>query len=115
MTLHNRLRLLPWTGPDGKPCYLSTDDEDSHLSRLADSTEALQLDLAAQLLDYVADVLGSDELGLQELSALAADLTEALRGTLRVAESRGHRLLTPVPEARANVTKGPTLSAAAFG
>ncbi|MFD3727870.1 hypothetical protein [Streptomyces sp. NPDC058671] len=115
MTPHNELRLLPWTGPDGKPCYLSTDDKDSHLSRLADNTEALQLDLAARLLDCVANVLDSDEFDLQELSALAADLTEALRGTLRVAESRGHRLLAPVPEARANVTKGPTLPAAAFG
>ena len=115
MTPHNELRLLPWTGPDGKPCYLSTDDEGSHLSRLADNTEALQLDLAAQLLDYAAEVLGSDELGLQELRALAADLTEALRGTLRVAESRGHRLLAPAPDTRADVIKGPMLPAAAFG
>lgn len=109
MTSHNELRLLPWTGPDGKPCYLSTDDGGSHLSRLADNTEALHLDLAAQLLDYAADVLGSDELGLQELRALSADLTEALRGTLRVAESRGHRLLAPVPDTRADVIKGPML------
>ncbi|MFF9847717.1 hypothetical protein [Streptomyces litmocidini] len=115
MTPHNELRLLPWTGPDGKPCYLSTDDEDSHLSRLADNAEALQLDLATELLDHVADVLGSDEPDLQELSALAAGLTEALRDTLCVAESRGHRLLAPVPEARADVTEDPTLPAAAFG
>jgi hypothetical protein len=29
-------RLLPWTTPEGKPCYLSTDSDDSLLSRLAD-------------------------------------------------------------------------------
>ncbi|GGV15308.1 hypothetical protein GCM10010275_65810 [Streptomyces litmocidini] len=114
MTAHSEFRLLPWSGPDGKPCYLSTDDDNSHLSRLADKTEALHLGLAAELLDYVADVLGRDELDLQELSALAADLTEALRSTLRVAESRAHRLLAPAPDTCADVI-GPTLSAAAFG
>ena len=35
MTTFNELRLLPWTGPDGKPCFLSTDDNGGHMSRLA--------------------------------------------------------------------------------
>ncbi|MEU9110413.1 hypothetical protein AB0D04_01130 [Streptomyces sp. NPDC048483] len=33
------LRLLPWTTPEGEPCYLSTDDPDSRLSVLADDIE----------------------------------------------------------------------------
>ncbi|GAA3371001.1 hypothetical protein GCM10020367_19920 [Streptomyces sannanensis] len=47
--------------------------------------------------------------------SLATELTEALRDTLRVAESRGHRLLAPGPDTRADDTMGPTLPAAAFG
>ncbi|MER5309887.1 hypothetical protein ABT034_19125 [Streptomyces sp. NPDC002773] len=115
MTAHSELRLLPWSGPDGKPCYLSTDDNNSHLSRLADSTEAIQLGLAAELLDHVPDVLGIGEASPEDLSALAADLAGALWATLRVAESRGHRLLAPGPDARANDTEGPLLPAAAIG
>lgn len=49
MTPHNELRLLPWPGPEGKPCFLSTDDNSGHLSRLADSAEAVQLGVAAEL------------------------------------------------------------------
>ncbi|POX44657.1 hypothetical protein C3488_32095 [Streptomyces sp. Ru72] len=36
MTTRDQLRLLPWAGPDGKPCYLSTDDQGGYVSRLAD-------------------------------------------------------------------------------
>ncbi|MGW3080678.1 hypothetical protein ACWC9F_09655 [Streptomyces sp. NPDC001110] len=77
MTALNELRLLPWSGPDDKPCYLSTDDPDGYMSRLADNIEAVQLRTAADLL---ADALG----------ALGHDLTGALRNVLRVAISRGH-------------------------
>lgn len=51
MTAPNELRLLPWTGPEGKPCYLSTDDRGGYMSRLADNVEAVQLGSAAQLLE----------------------------------------------------------------
>lgn len=43
MTVPNELRLLPWSGPEGKPCYLSTDDREGYMSRLADYIEAAQL------------------------------------------------------------------------
>ncbi|UUN27894.1 hypothetical protein [Streptomyces sp. FIT100] len=88
----NELRLLPWTGPDGKPCYLSTDDDGSHLSRLADNTEAIQLGLAADLVTHALDALGDGEIEPEELRRLSADLAEALQDVLRVATSRGHRL-----------------------
>jgi hypothetical protein len=43
MTTRNELRLLPWSGPEGKPCYLSTDDQNGYMSRLADNIESVQL------------------------------------------------------------------------
>ncbi|WP_326753231.1 hypothetical protein OIE73_16250 [Streptomyces hirsutus] len=94
MTMSNELRLLPWTGPDGKPCFLSTGDSDSYMSRLADNTESVQLGMATELLDRALDMLVTDT-EPDDLSLLAKDLTGALRDTLRVATSRGHRLATP--------------------
>ncbi|OKJ69361.1 hypothetical protein [Streptomyces sp. CB02261] len=92
MTPHNELRLLPWLGPDDKPCYLSTDDQGGHLSRLADSTEAIQLNFAAALVAHAMEVLRDEAGDLEELQELSADLTEALKDVLRVATIRGRRL-----------------------
>lgn len=115
MTPHDKLRLLPWSGPEGKPCFLSTDDSNSHLSRLADTTEGMQLGLAAELLDCASEVLGDGKATPpEELRALAADLTRALRDTLRVAESRGHRLPIPSLDTHDEHPEGPELPAAAF-
>lgn len=97
MTPHNELRLLPWSGPDGKPCYLSTNDEGSHLSRLADDIEAEQLALAVELLEWARDQLGDNDTNPDELRFLASSLTGALLDVLRVATSRGRRLLVPGP------------------
>lgn len=115
MAPHNELRLLPWSGPDGKPCFLSTDDTNGHLSRLADNTEAVQLDLAAELLEHAFEVLGNNEAEPEVLRLLAADLTGALRDSLRVATSRGHRLPRPTLSAREAGDEDPRLPAAAFG
>ncbi|MFH8838987.1 hypothetical protein [Streptomyces sp. NPDC017868] len=115
MTAHSELRLLPWSGPDGKPCYLSTDDASSHLSRLADTTEAAQLDVGQELLEHAIEVIGDAESEPAELRLLARDLTEALRNTLRVAVSRGHRLPAPDSAAPTEEDASPRLSAAAFG
>ncbi len=92
MTSHTELRLLPWPGPDGKPCFLSTDDASGYMSRLADNTEAVQLGLGAELLDHALEVLADAETDPDELRLLATDLTGALRDAIRVATSRGHRL-----------------------
>ncbi|MFF0169950.1 hypothetical protein [Streptomyces prasinus] len=94
MTTSNELRLLPWTGPDGKLCFLSTDDNDSYMSRLADNTESVQLGMAAELLDRALDILADADTEPDDLRLLAKDLTGALRDTLRVATSRGRRLAT---------------------
>ncbi|MFD6363675.1 hypothetical protein ACFWFX_28110 [Streptomyces roseolus] len=98
MTSHNELRLLPWSGPDGKPCFLSTDDDNSRLSRLADNAEMLQLRRASELLNSVSETLSSGQVVPEELHTLAHYLTESLRDTLRVAESRGHRLPRTAPD-----------------
>ncbi|MER5963313.1 hypothetical protein [Streptomyces sp. NPDC002057] len=111
----SELRLLPWSGPDGRPCYLSTDDDNSHLSRLADTTEAAQLDVAQELLEHAMEAITDGESGPAELRLLAGDLTEALRDTLRVAVSRGHRLPTPDSTTHGEGEAGPRLSAAAVG
>ena len=86
------LRLLPWSSPDGKPCYLAPGDGYSPLSRRADEVEALQLSMGAQLLEHARAFLDGPKVSAEELRYLANRLTEALRDVLRVAESRGGRL-----------------------
>ncbi|WEH41772.1 hypothetical protein PZB77_21000 [Streptomyces sp. AM 2-1-1] len=88
MTEQNELRLVPWSSPEGKPCYLSTDDSDSHMSRLADDVEANQLDWSARLLKSAFDpVVGNGS--LDDLRLLVKELSGALRDVLRVAVGRG--------------------------
>ncbi|MFD8426545.1 MULTISPECIES: hypothetical protein [Streptomyces] len=92
MTPQNELRLLPWSGTDGKPCYLSTDDNGGYLSRLADNIEAVQLGVAAELVDQASEVLSDGDAGPEDLRPMLTELTGALRDVLRVATSRGHLL-----------------------
>ncbi|MFE9848357.1 hypothetical protein ACFYPN_06005 [Streptomyces sp. NPDC005576] len=89
MMEQNELRLLPWSGPEGKPCYLSTDDSDSYMSRLADEIEADQLFMAADLLKRAVRDLVDDRASTEDVRQLAKELTGALRDALRVAVSRG--------------------------
>jgi hypothetical protein len=63
------------------------------LSRRADEVEALQLDMATRLLSHAAALLADSKASSRELRFLADRLTEALTDVLRVAESRGRRLL----------------------
>ncbi|MFM9368805.1 hypothetical protein [Streptomyces sp. Da 82-17] len=97
MTPPNELRLLPWSGPEGKPCYLSTDDRDGYMSRLADNVEVVQLAAAEDLLDRATETLNDQETAIEELRYLSKDLTGALRDVLRVATSRGHLLALSEP------------------
>lgn len=86
------MRLLPWTGNDGKESYLSTPEEGSFLSRLADNLEAVQLGMGADLLDYVQKSLADGTPSETELRNLVGHLSTSLRDAIRVAESRGDRL-----------------------
>lgn len=88
MTTRNELRLLPWSGPEGKPCYLSTDESDGHMSRLADNIEAVQLGMAAELLEQSQEALSGEDVEPDRLRLLVTDLQGALRDVLRVAISR---------------------------
>ncbi|QTZ92844.1 hypothetical protein [Streptomyces auratus] len=115
MTPHNELRLLPWSGPEGNPCYLSTEGSGGYLSRLADSAEAVQLEMSGELLEHALEVLGDGEAEPNEVRLLAMDMTEALRDVRRVAISRGHRLPPTDPPACEGGGEGPQLPAAAFG
>lgn len=87
-------RLLPWTGPEGKPCYL-VGDGTGPVSRLADCMEAEQLDMAADLLDEAQYVLAELKWTPGELHLLAVQLAESLGAVHRIAESRGARLPAP--------------------
>ncbi|MET8923082.1 hypothetical protein ABZW26_11850 [Streptomyces sp. NPDC004623] len=97
MTTPNELRLLPWSGPAGKPCYLSADDAGGYMSRLADSIEAIQLGSASALLDEAAEALDNQGASLDDMRCLAKELTGALRDIYRVATSRGHLRATHDP------------------
>lgn len=72
-------RLLPWTSPEGKPCYLSTDGR-GYLSTLADSIETVQLSMGQELLEYAREATapGAKTLSATEYRWLAHGLTEAL-------------------------------------
>ncbi|MGW4162993.1 hypothetical protein [Streptomyces sp. NPDC004788] len=115
MMRHNELRLLPWSSPDGKPCFLSTDDTGGPLSRLADHAEATQLHAAVELLEYAAEALANVESDPEELRLLATDLTTSLREVLRVATSRGRRLPAPDHSPGGGDDATPRLPASAFG
>ncbi|MEU0435797.1 hypothetical protein ABZ153_29950 [Streptomyces sp. NPDC006290] len=91
------LRLLPWAGPEGKPCYLVGDGA-GYLSRLADNMESTQLGLAGELFQEAKHVLDKRQWTQGELHLLAVQLTEALGNVHRIAMSRGARLTTPADD-----------------
>ncbi|MFJ2258481.1 hypothetical protein ACIOKD_09025 [Streptomyces sp. NPDC087844] len=87
-----RLRLLPWTTPEGAPCYLSTDDSGSRLSRMADELEADLLDSAEFVLTQAKPLLAERGVGGPGVALHGVRLAEALGDALRIAASRGARL-----------------------
>ncbi|PBC84399.1 MULTISPECIES: hypothetical protein [unclassified Streptomyces] len=93
MTEHpGPVRLLPWSSPDGKPCYL-VGEGTGYVSRVADEIEGVQLDMADDILGHAEHMLVGRQVTSRELCFLARGLTDALRDVRRVAESRGARLL----------------------
>ncbi|MDQ0991343.1 hypothetical protein [Streptomyces sp. V3I7] len=93
----DRLRLLPWAGPEGKPCYLAGDGT-GYVSRLADNVESAQLDLAGEILQEAQRVLDSRQWTSGELHLLTIQLNEALTQVRQIAISRGARLPAPAYE-----------------
>ncbi|QNP73145.1 hypothetical protein IAG44_29390 [Streptomyces roseirectus] len=86
------MRLLPWTSDTGQPCYLSTDNPDSRMSRLADRVEAELLESASDVLDHAKDLFRGRPPHRRELTFAGTQLAAALEDTLRIAKSRGVRL-----------------------
>jgi hypothetical protein len=99
-------RLLPWPGEDGKPCYLSSDG-DGLIDALADQLEEMQLRLGHEMLGYAEELRAGEVAEEQELWFLVERMGEALRDALRVAESRGGRLMgESSPSADPSVASG---------
>lgn len=91
------MRLLPWAGADGKPCYLVSDGT-GPVSSLADTVESVQLAMADDLLDHAADMLADRRATPAQLRFLVARMGEALTDVRRIAESRGARVSIPVSD-----------------
>ncbi|MEV0527068.1 hypothetical protein AB0I66_26910 [Streptomyces sp. NPDC050439] len=114
-------RLLPWSTPDGKPCYLASDDPGSYLSRVADNIESVQLGMADELLAHTDDLLTDPKASSDQLRYALARTSEALRDVKRIADSRGARLTLPDDDPDAISSDddpdddGPRLPAGAFG
>ncbi|WP_155058924.1 hypothetical protein [Streptomyces blattellae] len=87
-----KLRLLPWTSPEGKPCYLSADSGHSRLSLLADDVEAAQLSSGEQVLAGARAVLADRTAGERAARFALTRAAECLEDVLRIAVSRGERI-----------------------
>lgn len=90
--MNGRLRLLPWTTPEGKPCYLNPDSDHSRLSLLADGVEAAQLDSGQQVLIGARAVLADPKADERAVRFALTRAVESLEEVLRVAVSRGARV-----------------------
>ena len=86
------MRLLPWTTPEGNPCYLSTDSDASRLSLLADDIEAAQLDSGEQVLMGARALLRDPRAGERAVRFALTRAAESLADVLRIAVSRGGRI-----------------------
>ncbi|WP_406479290.1 hypothetical protein [Streptomyces platensis] len=94
MSPTDTIRLLPWSSPDGKPCFLAGDGN-GYVSRLADEMEEVQLDSAAELGEEAHRILAGRAWTPGEIHLLALELASSLANVRRVAESRGARLSVP--------------------
>ncbi|MFI8243480.1 hypothetical protein ACIF83_40615 [Streptomyces sp. NPDC085866] len=93
MSQTRRLRLLPWSGPEGKPAYLVTDGTASPLALLADRVEAQQMETAAVVLSLAQPMIEEEaNLTVDELRFITRRLIEALTDVLNIAESRSRRI-----------------------
>lgn len=93
MESYPSLRLLPWSSPDGKPCFLAKGSEGGYVSRPADETEVRQPADGLDVLRRARLVLEDPMSPYIEVRYAGIRLTECLADALRVAESR--RLPSP--------------------
>ncbi|MET8558239.1 hypothetical protein ABZV64_25270 [Streptomyces sp. NPDC004959] len=90
-------RLLPWTGTDGKDCWLSSDGH-GRVARVADQVESMLLGMGAEVLSYARPLLEDPATEETELRFAGRRLSECLTDALRVARSRGLRLGADGPD-----------------
>ncbi|WP_261994299.1 hypothetical protein [Streptomyces sp. t39] len=81
-------RLLPWTGPEGRPCYVIGDGS-GPVSSAADRIERIRLGMAGELVVHAGEMLADHRVTRGELHYLASRLVESLRDVGRIAEARG--------------------------
>lgn len=86
------LRLLPWSTASGNPCYLSSTG-DSMLALFADELEDAQLEDADRALRRIAEILDASQMEGAATALAVKEAATALSNVLRVADSRGARLL----------------------
>jgi hypothetical protein len=114
----DQTRLLPWSTPDSRPCFLMGTGT-GFMSRMADNIESVQLGMAGDLLGHAADTLADPKATREELRFVAARLTESLRDVRRIADSRGDRLSAfdhpDVDDGDDGDDEGPQLPAGVFG
>lgn len=88
------LRLLPWLSESGKPCYLRAEEgEPGVVGLFADRVEARQLGEAERVLGEARAVLGEPAAGALALRLSLTSAAGALERVLRIAESRGRRVV----------------------
>ncbi|MFJ8720949.1 hypothetical protein [Streptomyces sp. NPDC093269] len=98
---HERLRRLPWNGPEGKPEYVTPGE--GVINQIADSTEAHIIGMARDDAAYALTMVELPEVSRAELCIVLRKLASAVKDVAHVAELRGERLSEPVygPAARA--------------
>ncbi len=106
MTPPARPRLLPWSSPEGKPCYLLSEG-DGPVTRQADAVERAQLASGTILLGHARALLCDPRTTAPEVRFLAHCLTDTLDEALRVAKSRGSRLDCEPPESAVDGSSPP--------
>ncbi|MFI6767074.1 hypothetical protein [Streptomyces sp. NPDC050355] len=82
-----RMRLLPWSTPDDRPCFLLTDGAGGPVSDLADSIEEMQLAIGDELLRHARAMHADPKVPDREFRFLSRRLSEALDDALRVARN----------------------------
>ena len=82
-----QMRLLPWSSPNGKPCFLITDSAGGPVTDLADSIEEIQLGIGEELLRYARAMHADPKVPDREFRYLSRRLAEALGDALRVARN----------------------------
>ncbi|MFD5519098.1 hypothetical protein [Streptomyces sp. NPDC127066] len=95
-----RLRRLPWTGPDGSAEYAAPADG---VEQFADRTEEHIIRMARNDAAYALTMAERSEVSRADLCLLVRKLAGAVNDVSGVAELRGERLSEPIygPAARA--------------